>query len=206
MGEIVTLRGARSTPPIDGRSARAERTMDAVVVAFLELVEEGDLRPSAQRVAERAGVSLRSVFHHFADMEALFATAADRQLRRIATLSTRVSAALPLPERIDSFVAARACVLEAVSPVRRASVLTEPFSHEVASRLRGARETMRDEVAHVFAPELSLRAVADRRELLAALTAVTEWPAWESLRTHQALSLVQARRVVTRTIIALLKE
>src|SRR3989304_5263636 len=60
----------------DGRSARAARTRDAVVEALLTLIEEGDLRPTAQRVAEHARVSLRSVFQHFRDLESLFAAAA----------------------------------------------------------------------------------------------------------------------------------
>lgn len=196
----------RAHPTADGRAARAERTMDSVVVAFLELVEEGDLRPSAQRVAKRAGVSLRSVFHHFADMESLFASAADLQMRRIAGVTTPVPPSLPLFERVAAFVTARTRVLEAISPVRRASVLAEPFSHEVQARLAQARDAMSDEVAQVFAPELSVCTPGERRELLAALAAVTEWPAWESLRAHQQLSLALARRVMTRTIAALLNE
>lgn len=204
MQQIATSERTRS-PARDGRSARAERTMDAVVVAFLELVEEGDLHPSAQRVAERAGVSLRSVFHHFADMEALFATAAERQFRKIAGMSCCVPESLPLDERIAAFVASRTRMLEAISPVRRAAVLTEPFSHQIQGRLQHARDTTTHEVERVFSAELAQRTAADRRELLAALAAATEWPMWESLRTHQQLSLAQASRVMRRTIVGLLR-
>ena len=64
--------------PIDGRTARSQRTRSAIVAACIELVEEGDLRPTAPRVAERAGVSVRSVFQHFDDLEGLFAAVGDR--------------------------------------------------------------------------------------------------------------------------------
>ena len=53
---------------IDGRLARSARTRHAVVDALLDLLGEGDLRPTAARIAERAGVSLRIVFHHFEDL------------------------------------------------------------------------------------------------------------------------------------------
>ena len=44
--------------PLDGRLARSARTRHAVVDALLDLLGEGDLRPTAARIAERAGVSL----------------------------------------------------------------------------------------------------------------------------------------------------
>jgi hypothetical protein len=47
---------ASPVPPLDGRSARALRTREAIVDACIGLVEEGELRPTAPRVAERAGV------------------------------------------------------------------------------------------------------------------------------------------------------
>ena len=45
---------------VDGRLGRGTRARTAVVDALLDLIEEGDLRPTAPRIAERAGVSLRS--------------------------------------------------------------------------------------------------------------------------------------------------
>ena len=59
---------------VDGRAARALRTRNRVVDALLDLIDEGDLRPPAADVARRAGVSLRSVYQHFDDLETLFRT------------------------------------------------------------------------------------------------------------------------------------
>src|ERR1043165_6133853 len=71
---------------VDGRTARAQRTRAAVVDALLQLINEGDLRPTAPRIAERAKVSLRSVFQHFTDLEALYAAATTREIDIIAGL------------------------------------------------------------------------------------------------------------------------
>ena len=62
----------------------AERTREAVVEALLSLLDEGELSPTAERVAERAAVSERSVFQHFSDREALFGAAATGQFERVA--------------------------------------------------------------------------------------------------------------------------
>jgi AcrR family transcriptional regulator len=114
---------------VDGRTARAARTRDAVVEAFLELLEAGDLRPTARSVAERANVSLRSVYVRFADLDSLAAAAAERQWERLEPLVEHIDPALPLDRRLAAFVEQRCRILETAMPVRRAAELQEPFSH-----------------------------------------------------------------------------
>ncbi len=67
--ERAALIGAGST---DGRIARGERTRRKVAEALISLLEEGDTQPTAKLIAQRADVSLRLVFHHFEDMDALY--------------------------------------------------------------------------------------------------------------------------------------
>lgn len=194
-----------ATPSPDGRAARSERTRAAVVDAALALIEEGDLRPTAARVASRAGVALRTVFLHFQDMELLYVTAAGHQYGRMASLLTPAPADGSLDRRIAAFVAHRARLLEAITPVRRAALLIEPFSDALASRLRATRAGAQRDVERVFDAELRALTDGERREVLAALTMATAWPAWESLRAHQQLGTRQARAVMARTVRALLK-
>jgi len=190
----------------DGRAARSERTRGVVVEALLALVDEGDLRPTAARIAERAGVSLRSVFQHFEDLERLYADAADRQLQRLIALTKPVPHDGALAGRIAAYTRQRARLLEAISPVRRSALLSEPFSPAIAARLRWARHRGRLEVERVFRSELARRPAAERRELTEALTAASSWSAWEALRSHQGLTRPQARKVMARTLRALLHE
>ena len=56
----------------DGRRLRSERSRQAIIDAMLELVNEGNLIPTAQQVSDRAEVGIRSVFRHFSDMESLY--------------------------------------------------------------------------------------------------------------------------------------
>src|SRR5664279_4760669 len=86
------------------RLARTARTRAAIVDALLDLLEEGDLQPTASRIADRAGTSLRLIYHHFGDLESLFHEAAVRQTERLARHIEPIDASLPLPERIDAIV------------------------------------------------------------------------------------------------------
>src|SRR5947207_14168050 len=115
-------------PAIDGRTARAVRTREAIVDASIALVDEGDVRPTALRVAERAGVSVRSVFQHFEDLEGLYAAIANRLVERLSLVRVVVDPGLPLRERISEMAHGRARLLEVLTPIRRASAVHAPFS------------------------------------------------------------------------------
>jgi len=189
---------------VDGRRARGERARGAVLDAILDLLQEGDLKPTAERVAERAGVSLRLVFHHFADLESLYAAAADRQLERLRPLMKPISADGPFDARLEAFLRQRVRLWEKIAPVRRASLLLEPFSQAIRDRLDGARALARDEVATVFCPEIEKLPRSQRFEVVAALDVAAAWHTWEALRRHLGLSVDASRRVVAHMLAALL--
>jgi AcrR family transcriptional regulator len=188
----------------DGRSARSERARAAVVDALLALIDEGNLAPTAQAIAERAGVSLRLVFHHFDDLEALFIAAAQRQLERMAPTLRTLPTSGSLDERLDAFIEQRCSVLERVKNFRRAALLVEPFSPAAQQRLKQVRDWKRAEVAAVFARELEPLPQKERAETAAALAAASSFDCWQSLRLHQELSADDTRRVMKRMLRSLL--
>ena len=195
---------APESAALDGRAARTRRTREAVVDALLALQEEGDLSPTAQRVARRAGVALRTVYVQFSDMETLWAAAGRRELERLSSLVEPVPADLPLPDRIEAFARTRTRVLEALLPVMRAARLREPFSPQLQRNRALFVAAGDEEVARVFAPELAELGPRGRGALLDALYLVSSGPAWESLRHDRALSLDDATAAVHRSVTALL--
>lgn len=190
-------------PPTDGRAARAQRTRAAIVEAMLALIEEGDLQPSAARIAERAGISDRLIYHHFDDMEALLGAVGRRQSERVLERARPIDPGLPRARRIARIVDQRADIYELITPVRRAALLQEPFSPELRATRDRMVEVGRREIERVFAPELAGRTPHDRRELHAALDVVLTWSTWDELRTadHTPAS---AKRVLRRVLTALL--
>jgi TetR/AcrR family transcriptional regulator of autoinduction and epiphytic fitness len=192
---------ASPRPPqrIDGRTARSERTRNAIVEAHVALILEGDLRPTADRIAKQAGVSLRALWSHFADMEALFAASGERILERRDETHQPIPADLPLPERIAAFCDQRARQLEQIAPAAKASALKEPFSPALQSYRRSHIDRVRTELSVLFGPE-----IGNDETRLAALTATSMWPTWGTLRDAMGLDPEAARAVLTRTVTALL--
>jgi TetR/AcrR family transcriptional regulator of autoinduction and epiphytic fitness len=196
--------GSTTPAKVDGRVARAVRTHAAIIEALVAVLAEGDLQPTAERIAERAGVSLRTVYQHFPDRQALHKAVAERQWREVGKVIEIISSDLPLAERIDRLVAQRARIWEIVTPVRRVALLNAPFQPEIADEIARARAVTRDGVERLFAQELGSLPTGDRTEVLEALNVAAEWPTWETLRAHQGLGIDEAQAIVRRMLRALL--
>ena len=182
----------------DGRRQRSERSQTAIIEAALALMEEGTLVPTAQQIADRAGVGIRSFFRHFADMDSLF-LAADEMLLdsyealfqvadRDGSLSNRVSRAVELyGNAFDSLMQTILCTK---ALLWRFPKLKENYAwHQ--KRLRKELELWLPEVA-----DLS----RDRRE---AVHAATSFEMWHRLREHQGLSYGASADIVTGMVMDL---
>jgi AcrR family transcriptional regulator len=191
---------------IDGRTARAMRTREAIVDACIGLVDEGDLRPTAPRIADRAAVSVRSVFQHFDDLEGLYAAVADRLVERLAHLTLTVDPTAPLARRLPEVVRQRAILLEAITPIRQAAAVHAPFSEEVRTRLRAGHAFLRSEIERLFATELDAHPPAERATLLDALDTMLSWPSWDNLRSLNDRSEDEAAAVLAMMVSSVLRE
>jgi AcrR family transcriptional regulator len=199
---VVTTLDTPRTP--DGRAARAARTRDAVIDAFLELIDAGESQPTARSIAARAGVSLRSVYVRFQDLDAVIVSAAQRQWERVLEITEPLPTSGPRAARLDAFVVQRCRVLELIAPVRRAAESQEAGSPALQSLLSWARQAARDEIARVFAIELDALPRAERTRLLDALDVAAGTATWEALRRHRGRAASTSRRVVAEMLGALL--
>jgi len=188
---------------VDGRRARGVRTREAIVAALMGLVAEGDVAPTAQRIADRAGVSVRSVYQHFTDVEGLYADASARTFDWVRTASKQIDPAWPLPRRIHEYTLVRCETLEMLSPFSRAARLVETTSDAMRETRLAMQRWGRDRVAEIFATELGHHEGPDRSALLDTLDTLSSAEAWEHLRStgHGVRS---ARRIVRTALTALL--
>jgi len=191
---------------------RGERTRAKIAQAVIDLLSEsgsgsgsgsGNL-PTAKEIAARAGVSVRLVFHHFEDLDALYSAVARTQIERHWRPIRPVPPDLPLPERIERTVAQRVALFETISPVRRRAVALALRHRGVAEELDLTNTMLRRWLEETFAEELRA-AERGRRELGAALEATGSWEMWERLRHVQGLPRAAARRVVVRMMRAILE-
>ncbi|MGH8861172.1 MAG: TetR/AcrR family transcriptional regulator [Jatrophihabitantaceae bacterium] len=196
-------RGAAETEPVDGRAARSQRTRVAIVDALRALNRDGHLAPTVAQVAEQAGISRRTVWQHFADLEALLAEAGRRDLEIAMSLSDPVDPDQPLAARIEQLTAQRARIMEAMAPSWRASRLQEPFSAQLRTNKQRMVAIARAELERTFAPELRTLRGRERARLADAAHVATLWATWESLRTEVGCTVREARAVTAATLTSL---
>jgi AcrR family transcriptional regulator len=194
---------------LDGRQSRTARSRLAICEACLDLVQEGALQPSADQVAERAGVSRRSIFNHFADLAELYDAVVEVGMQRCAPLLETISADEPAARRVEHLVAVRSTFLEAAAPFTRAltaQALVGPATDQAQRVSRDALRLQHREVERLFERELLGLPATDRAEVLEAISAALSPLHWEYLRRSRGNSISRARAILQRTLRAVLRD
>ncbi len=184
---------------MDGRRARRDRNSDNVIEALVDLIAAGNLWPSAQEVADRAGVSLRSVFRYFDDLDALLEAAMDRQFDRFAHLFAAPQPADTLQGRIDALVDARLQMYEglaAISKAVRTRAAVRPRAAEFA--LRG-RDHMRSVAEGYLAADLG-NVGPDAPMVVEAVVMLLCFESIEALTEVQGLDRAQSYDVLRHAL------
>jgi AcrR family transcriptional regulator len=170
----------------------------------MELLRAGDPDPTAKSVAQGAGVSLRLVFDHFADMDDLYQCVAALQLRRQWVDMPQLSPALSRSTRIERTVAHRGAPWRTVARSSRRIpksgapwVGRAPTSPSVRRALAAADTLFLEDLEATFAPELAGVTGSARGELVGAMDTGTSWEAWERLRKTSGIPVRGARRVMS---------
>lgn len=174
---------------IDGRRLRSERTRQLIIEAYLALArEESPVLPTAAKVAERAGYSVRSVFERFPDLHGLQIAAADHAIAQVVAMAAPRDVGGSREARIKSHVSTRARASERWLPLWRSLVANQASSEELKARARAMSARVLSLMEHVYAPELSGLSDTARRHTLVALEAIVDVESWARMREHFGLS------------------
>lgn len=197
----------QTTEPVDGRVARRQRNIDAVLDVVLEMFAEDAMFPSMEQAAQRSGLSLRSLYRYFTDPGELREAAIARNDEKARARShLHAIGEGPLDRRIADFVAMRVRVHDAVAPVFRATVANSARHPRVEQTRARNRAEMREQFELQFAPELNAMPDVRSTAALAAGDLLTQLDSVEFLRGHRGFSAAQTRKVLVEALGALLAD
>lgn len=199
MDSRVKEANADSIESLDGRRQRSARSRAAIIEANFELIQEGMLAPTAQQIAERAGVGIRSFFRHFEDMESL-ASASDDHIRstyealwaggdRSGSLDDRIQRAIE--RHSDAYEQVAHLILSTRSQLWRSEVLRGNYARN--------QHKLALDLDH-WMPEITQLPSAQRK----AVYATASFDMWYRLRSVQAMDRESAVSVVVTLIKTLL--
>jgi AcrR family transcriptional regulator len=191
--------------PADGRRARRERGRRAVIDAMFELLQEGKVPPAVELVAERAGVSVASVFRYFDGLDDLQFQTFERFRERFApVIAVGDVGDGDLPARIDRLVRSRLDLYEragAIMVVGRLRALEHAPLVEASANLRGL---LADQVRGLFDEEVAGSTPAGAADLVASIDALTALESWDVMRKTHGRSRQQIAHAWTRGVSALI--
>jgi AcrR family transcriptional regulator len=186
---------------VDGRRLRRTNNRAAVLDALSELFAEGNYQPSTADIAERAGLSLRSLFRYFDDVDDLYRAAIERALDAARPLlDVGVGVDAPTTVKIDHVVAARIRLYDEIEPAARAARVCAHRHEIVAAQIAESRSFLRHQLAKLFAPEMH---GSGRGARVAAVDALLSFESYELLRHAQRLSRPKTAAALTDALGAL---
>ncbi len=192
---------ARAVP--DGRRRRRVQNRLAVVDALLDLYQDGNLRPATDEIAERAGLSPRSLFRYFDDVDDLARAAVSRQQERALPLvPIGVNADAPLRDRAKGLVEQRFRLFEVVGQSAKVWRIRSPFQPVLAEELAQTRAFLRSQLLDLFGTELEAMSGRKAASVVAAAYVLTSFESYQLLIDDQGFAMDEAKGVMVESLVS----
>ena len=175
----------------DGRRLRSVTSQNIIVDAMMTLIQRGILEPTAQQVADEAGIGIRTVFRQIQDKENLFSKM-DEKVR--ATLQETLKRATNprgnLEERIEGLIDLEAELFENNLQFLRAT-LANKWKYNTLQKNYERNQRNIKSLLYTWIPELNN--LSESKQVL--LTSVNTAGYWVELRENLKLSVTGAKKL-----------
>lgn len=184
----------------DGRRRRSAASKVKIVEAMLDIVRSGETSPSAEQVADRAGVGRRTVFRLFKDMDSIYSEMNAMMRQRLSSILAIPVAGETPATRLSALIDRRVKFFEETLPVAVAAAVHRPRSPFLQSQ----HAEVATELRAILAAHLPPGAVADPA-CFEALDMILSVEAWQRLRINQSLDVAAASAAMKRAALATLQ-
>ena len=186
---------------IDGRSLRRERNRQDIVDALLGLIENGETEISAALIASKAGLSERSIFRYFDDVDDLYRSVCDLAFSKEIEYALIDDAGIgSLETKIENFVNQRVRIYtmnEKIAPAARSFAFKNPI---IKNQLVFGRKLLRAQITKHFAEELSAFDKSEQQVAVATIDALTTFESYDMMRSDQKMSVHTIKSILSEGI------
>lgn len=190
----------------DGRRERTEVTRQRILDATRDLILEGDVEPTAKVIASHVGMTTRTLFRHFPDMDSLH-----REIIRVAQNDVQAVLDEPFPSDAESregwqarmhlIVDRRARAYEYLLPLQISSLLQRYRSAATDQEMKKGIARRRRRLKEVLPKDLGSEPL-----FYEALDGILSIEYWISLRRDQRLSVARATDVLHHAVSRMIAE
>ena len=175
----------------DGRRLRSVTSQNIIVDAMMTLIQRGILEPTAQQVADEAGIGIRTVFRQVQDKENLFLKMDEKVRSRLQeTLKRAANPRGNLEERIEGLIELEAELFENNLQFLRAT-LANKWKYNTLQKNYERNQRNIKSLLYAWIPEL--KDLSESKQIL--LTSVNSAGYWIELRENLVLSVIGAKNL-----------
>lgn len=175
----------------DGRRLRSVTSQNIIVDAMMVLIQRGILEPTAQQVADEAGIGIRTVFRQIQDKENLFLKMDEKVRARLQeTLKRAANPRGNLEERIEGLIELEAELFENNLQFLRAT-LANKWKYNTLQKNYERNQRNIKSLLYAWIPEL--KDLSESKQIL--LTSVNSAGYWIELRENLVLSVTGAKNL-----------
>ncbi|MEK7292135.1 MAG: TetR/AcrR family transcriptional regulator [Actinomycetota bacterium] len=191
---------------VDGRNLRRERNRKTIVDTLLHLYDEGQIDVSAAEIAHRAGLSERSLFRYFDDVDDLYRAACDAQFDRISSFADITDLGRgSLESKVEHFVDQRIRLFKKVGNIGRVARAHSHRVPRIQKQLSRGRRILRDQLLNHFRNELAAMDRPSRLATTSGIDVLCSYESYELMRHDQGLSDTVIRAALTISLTKLLE-
>lgn len=173
---------------------------------MIALIQEGNLQPSAIQIADRAGVSHRSIFRYFDDLDDLMRTSIEHAFADAASVGRIEHYGMgTLDERIAAFVTSRLALYRHVDGAMQVSRMKAPVIPLIDESIGRIARASRKQISRQFAPEVGTRSPQDAELLTDAILVASSYDAFTIHLRLLNSSPDRTRAAMTYSLSALLR-
>ncbi|WP_448502709.1 TetR/AcrR family transcriptional regulator [Sphingomonas sp.] len=192
---VIRMAMDAAQPEADGRRARGASNRARIIQAMVELVVAGDPDPNADAVAAKAHLSVRTVFRHFEDKDAIFHAIDDLLVAAYQPLLNAPYHSEHWKGRLFELIERRCAINEAAAIFRIAGVTERYRSQFVAAKYRRLYAGEKRMLDRVLPPELQTTTRAGRALLIAC-----SFDTWRLLRQDEELSPAEVEAAIRQLV------
>jgi AcrR family transcriptional regulator len=182
-------------PEADGRRARGASNRARIIQAMVELVVAGDPDPNADAVAAKANLSVRTVFRHFEDKDAIFHAIDDLLVAAYQPLLVAPYRSDHWKDRLFELIERRCMINEAAAVFRISAVMERYRSQFIAEKYRRLHRGEKRMLDAILPSELQTATQAGR-----ALLVACSFDSWRLLRQDEELSPAEVEAAIKQLV------
>jgi AcrR family transcriptional regulator len=184
---------------VDGRTARREESRQRIIDVMIQTILEGKAEPTAEQVGKLAGVTRRTVFRHFDDMESLYREIIHTIHAQVDALHVEYDTDKNWRQEFEQLILRRASRFEQFMPLAIATQALRHRSTVIEEDAQQWSRRLRQVVEKIVPDELVADPIA-----FAAIEAMLSWDMWIRLRRDQKLSTTHSIEVIQNAINAII--